>query len=141
MKQAQLEVSVEELVARSSALEEQIRALQKVIENYTEALMSVRAAKELIRTLSSEHSNYILLSGDKRGNLLFRATLSEEKALVHVGLNIYAEADPTYASRVLDNKEKMLNEQLDRVKKEYESRAKEYKRLQDILYSISAQQE
>lgn len=140
MEKTRAEVPVEELVIRTSALEEHLRALQKVIESYTDALISIKAAKELVKSLGEGRSGNIIVSGDKRANLLFKAAITGEAALVHIGLNIYAEADSAFALKVLDSKEKIVSEQLDRVKKEYESRAKEYKRLQDVIYTLSSQQ-
>lgn len=129
--------AVEDVLARAAALEEQLNALQKVIESYSEALASVRIAKQINEELRRGVQGAIAVSGDKKANVLLRATISNELPIVHLGLNIYAEADYDYASRVIEAKEKILTSQLDKLKQEYAERLKEYKKLEEVIYSLS----
>lgn len=135
------ESAVEEVLAHASSLEEQIRALQKIIESYNDALLNIKLAKQINDILGREHSENIVFSGDKRANLLLRASLVKGKPLVHVGLNLYVEADHETVSRILETKEKILTGQLERIRREYEDKVKEYKKLQELLYRISQQAE
>lgn len=133
------ERQIEEILAHASNLEEEIKALQKLIESYSDALLNVRIAKQINDSLKQEHSTSLIISGDKRANILLRASLVESKPIVHLGLNLYVEADHDLAMKILENKEKILSSQLERIKKEYEQRLKEYKKLQDFLYLASQQ--
>lgn len=132
---------IEELLAHASTLEEQLKALQKLIESYSEALLNIKIAKQINDVLVQDHSENVIISGDRKANILLRGHLIKTNPLVHLGLNIYVEADHDIASKILDNKEKIISNQLERIKKEYEERLKEYKKLQDLLYSISQRSE
>jgi prefoldin subunit 5 len=137
------EASVEEILAHASDLEEQIKTLQRLIESYSDALLNVRIAKQINDSLKQgELANpNLIISGDKRANILLKATLVESRPIVHIGLNLYVEADHDLALKILDAKEKILSGQLDRIKKEYDQRVKEYKKLQDFLYAVSQRTE
>lgn len=129
--------SAEELLARLVTLEEQIRVLQRYLELYTDHLLNVKAAKSLAEKLTGGVPEAdILFSGDRRANILLRGSIRDARVLVHVGLNYYVEAEPPLATRILSQKEKLVEEQLEKVRRELNERTRELRNVQEVLQAV-----
>jgi prefoldin, archaeal alpha subunit/eukaryotic subunit 5 len=126
-------VTLEDLLAQAEALRREIEALQKLRDELTESLNSVKNAKEAINSLKTQ-SKDLMLSVDKRGFILLRVTeIPISKVLVNLGLGYYAEIEPDAATKILDSREEQLNKGIQEVSSRLNTVVNAYAQISEII--------
>ncbi|MCE4604639.1 MAG: prefoldin subunit alpha [Aeropyrum sp.] len=133
--------SPEEIATQIQIIRDQIAELQGLAAQIESRLRSVQAAKDTIEALEKEGGGETLFPADPDLNVLVRAKPVETgKAIVLLGLNIYATLDKAKAVEVLSKKEAALKKSLESIKAEIEKLAKMHDQQLQLLQMISLQQ-
>ncbi|QGR17080.1 prefoldin subunit alpha [Sulfurisphaera ohwakuensis] len=136
--QQKVVVSLEDLLAQADALKKYIDYLQKTYAELQDNIMSIDSSLQALKEL--QNSQELLMVGDKRGNVIFKVQgIDKAKVLVHLGLEYYAEVDPDFATKVLNDKKTELSSVLSNVEKELAKSLEAYKEIADILNQAQQQ--
>lgn len=135
-----IQIDAASLLQTIDRLEKYIESLKEIIGQLSERLLEVKAAIDGIKRVQEGGFGELMVSIDKHGNSLIRIKGEVEgKAIVHLGLGVYAENGFADAIKILEGREELIRSEIDRVSRELEQRTKEYERLQGLVYSLAAQ--
>jgi len=122
------------LLQRLDALEQSIARLRQALDLVASTLASTRRAKACLEELKSYGSGReLLVSVDGGGVAFVKVVTSGENPIVHVGLDVYVQADYERAASLLSKKESLLSEQMRKLQEELGKLVSEYRRLQEAL--------
>jgi len=134
--------SPEEIATQIQIIRDQIAELQSFAAQIESRLRSVQAAKESIEALEDvEGGGETLFPADPDLNVLVKAKpLEKGRAVVLLGLNIYAALDKAKALEILSKKEAALKKSLESIKAEIEKLARMHDQQLQLLQMLSIQQ-
>lgn len=129
-------VTLDQLVAEATVLREYISSYEARVSNVSALLNEVRKAKEgidaIVRTRGSV-SEY-MLKLDSVGLVHSRVTsIDPSKFLVHLGLNVYVEMDPSQALNYLTRVEGELAKQLEALRRSLSQLVERYNAIQEVI--------
>jgi len=131
-------VSIEDLLAQADALKKYIDYLQKTYTELQDNVMSVDSSIQALKEL--QNSQELLMVGDKKGNIIFKLQgIEKAKVLVHLGLEYYAEVDPSFAEKVLNDKKAEFSSILNNVQKELTKSLEAYNEIAELLNQAQQQ--
>jgi len=132
-QQQQVLEYIEYLYEQATALKQYIDALQKRLTDISEAIESIRASKQALQELQKEGGEFLLF-GDRRGNIVFKVgNIDKQKVLIHIGLEYYAEVEPSYAQKILDEREQELNGVYNSIQTELSKSIDAYNQIVSVL--------
>ena len=131
-------VSIEDLLAQADALKKYIDYLQKTYAELQDNIMSIDSSLQALKEI--QNSQELLTIGDKRGNIIFKLQgIEKAKVLVHLGLDYYAEVDPSLAEKILNDKKTELSGVLNDVQRELAKSVEAYNEITEVLNQIQQQ--
>lgn len=131
-------VSIEDLLAQANELKKYIDYLQKTYSELQDNLLSIDSSLQALKEL--QNSQELLMVGDKRGNIIFRLQgIEKTKVLVHLGLDYYAEVEPSFAEKLLNEKKTEFSNLLNSVQKELAKSLEAYNEIAEILNQAQQQ--
>ncbi|BAA80069.2 prefoldin alpha subunit [Aeropyrum pernix K1] len=137
---AQQMPSPEEIAAQLQMIRDQIAELQGVLAQLELRLRSVQAAKETVEKAAGQDGE-TLFPGDPELNTILKARLLEPgKAIVHLGLNVYAKLDTAKATEILAKKEDALKRSLETLKQELDKLSRTHDQYLQLLQALTAGQ-
>lgn len=136
---AQIAIDIEALYQQVVELKEYIDTLQKTLTEVLDSIESVRSSKSAIDEIGKGNQEFIMI-GDRKGNVLFKVgNINNTKVIVHLGLQYFVEVDPQTAKKILDDKEKELNNYSKALQAELAKSIEAYNQLAQVLSAIQAQ--
>ncbi|GBF09381.1 prefoldin subunit alpha [Aeropyrum pernix] len=137
---AQQMPSPEEIAAQLQMIRDQIAELQSVLAQLEIRLRSVQAAKETVEKAAGQEGD-TLFPGDPELNTILKARLLEPgKAIVHLGLNVYAKLDTAKAAEILAKKEDALKRSLEMLRQELDKLSRTHDQYLQLLQALTAGQ-
>ena len=139
MSEGEIAINVEALYQEAATLKEYIDSLQKTLNEVLDSIDSIRASKSAIDEIAKQNQEFLLI-GDRKGNVIFKVgNINNVKVIVHLGLQYFVEVDPQTAKRILDDKEKELNDYSKALQAELAKSLDAYNQLAQVLAAIQAQ--
>ena len=131
-------ISLEDLLAQADALKKYIDYLQKTLAELQDNIISIDSSLQALKEI--QNSQELLMIGDKRGNIIFKLQgIEKAKVLVHLGLDYYAEVDPSVAERILNDKKAELSNALNELQRELAKSLEAYNEITELLNQIQQQ--
>lgn len=135
----QIAIDVGALYQQAVELKEYIDTLQKTLTEVLDSIESVKSSKSAIDEIGKGNQEYIMI-GDRKGNVMFKVSnINNVKVIVHLGMQYFVEVDPQTAKKILDDKEKELNDYSKALQAELAKSIEAYNQLAQVLSAIQAQ--
>lgn len=132
-------VTLDELVARASELEEHIKLLDSTLNTYLSHYREIQLSIETLKTLSErQEDGYIVV--DRLSSVMIPAMIKNEwqnNLLVNLGLGYYVKTNKDKAIELLTRRQQELERVINTVQTQRKALAEEYIGIQRVISQIA----
>lgn len=132
-------ITLDELVARASELEEHIKLLDSTLNTYLNHYRELQLSIETLKTLSErQEEGYVVI--DRLSSVMIPATIKNEwqnSLLVNIGLGYYVKTTKDKAIELLSRRQQELERVINNIQTQRRALAEEYLGIQRVLSQVA----
>ncbi len=133
------QLNVAAIAQQLAGMEQYINRLQQAIETISNKMIDARIAREVLERMEKYDKEDVMFAVDRSSNVIVRTKIVEQRPIVYLGLNVYAEIPFEKAKEILKEREKIFEEQVKKLQQDLNERVKEYQKLQQMANLLAQQ--